>query len=106
MYAGLLWWWVVILGFIADLRCGHSFPLSPVGKHIGEKGSCHTHIEEGRGKQTGLAHCHGSPDLSPTQEFAIDLADFLYDLAKPLVVSEGFGNLQPKILRHVIHLRT
>jgi len=102
----LLWWWVVILGFIAELRCGHALPLSPVDEHIGKKGSRRAHIEEGRGKWTWFAHCHCLPDLSPAQEFAIDLADLLYDLTKPMVVSERFRNLLLRILGNVIHLRT
>jgi hypothetical protein len=96
----------VILGFIADLRCGHWLPLSPVGDHIGKKGSRRARIEEGRGKWTRFAPCHCLPDLSPAQEFAIDLADFFYDPTKLMVVSERLRNLPLRILRDVIHLRT
>jgi hypothetical protein len=98
----------VILGFIADLRCAQqiSFPLSPIGEHIGKKSSRRARIQEDGGKWIRFAHHHPLPGLSPAQKFAIDLADFLYDLAKSMVVSQGFRDLPLRILRNVIHLRT
>jgi hypothetical protein len=39
------------------------------------------------------------------QELAIDLADLLHQLAEAMIVVESFGDLPPRILGHIIHLR-
>src|SRR5882762_525861 len=52
-----------------------------------------------------VVHCDLSECLAATQQFAIDLADFLQDFADLTVMGQIFGDLSVILLGHIIHLR-
>jgi hypothetical protein len=78
--------------------------IEPGGEHIGEEYAAQSHIDrcvEGRN-----CFAHGKPlkRLASAQQFAVDLADRLQDLAGSVIVGQELRGLRVKLLRDVIHL--
>ena len=80
--------------------------IQPGCEHIGEEYAAQSDI--GRCAEAGNCLEHGQPlkRLASAEQFAVDLADRLHDLAGSVIVGEELRRLLVKLLREVIHLWT
>ena len=97
----------MILGFINCLLGGQDLwiAVEPGYQHIGEKYAAQSHVDRYLAGRKSLAHGETSERLSAAQQFAVDLADGLQDLARSMIVGQELYGLSVRLLRHIIHLR-
>jgi len=79
--------------------------IEPGSEHIGEEYAAQSHIDRCVKGRNGFAHAKPLKRLAPAQQFAVDLADRLQDLAGTVMIGQELCRLGVKLLRDVVHLR-
>lgn len=85
----------MILGFINGLPCGQNLGIAvePGCEHIGEEYAAQSHIDRRVEGRKRLGHSQPLKRLATAQQFAVDLADCLEDLAGSVVVGQELCRL-------------
>ena len=79
--------------------------VEPGSEHIGEEYAAQSHIDRCVKGRNCFAHAKPLKRLAPAQQFAVDLADRLQDLAGTVMIGQELCRLGVKLLRDVVHLR-
>lgn len=77
----------------------------PVCQHIGHKHATQFQIDPSKRDCWACAHDTSSEHLAAVQQLAVDLADFVQDFARLMIIGQKLRCLLGALLRHVIHLR-
>ena len=86
----------MILGFIGCLPSWQNLwvAVEPACEHIGEEHAAQSHIDRCVDGRKRLVHCKPLERLAAAQQFAVDLADRLQDLAGLVVVGQELRRLR------------
>ena len=86
----------MILGFINGLPGGQNLGIAvePGCEHIGEEYAAQSYIDWYRNGRNHLAHSKTLERLAAAQQFAVDLADCLQDLAGSVIVGQELCRLR------------